>query len=161
MEFKVTDTKTWIDEAKETIRESSQESSVYVGCDSKRFKKNGLWYARYMTVIIVHRDSSKGCKLFYDSQILQDWGSDKSPKTRLLNEVMFAVNAALEILDEVGDRHMEVHLDINPNPRYKSNVAVREAIGYVRGNLNGVEPKIKPDAFAAMHAADHLVRHAP
>jgi predicted RNase H-related nuclease YkuK (DUF458 family) len=63
-------------------------------------------------------------------------------------------------MEDVGDRHFEVHIDINPNPRYKSNVAVKEALGYVKGNL-GIDAKIKPDAFAAMHAADHLVRHAP
>lgn len=156
----MTETKTYIERAKEAILSSSPESSVYIGTDSKRFKRNGLWYARYMTVIIVHRDSSKGCQLFYDAQIMQDWGSDKSPKQRLLNEVMFAVNAAFEVLDVIGDRHYEVHLDLNPNQKYKSSVAVKEALGYVRGNL-GIEAKIKPDAFAAMHAADHLVRHAP
>jgi hypothetical protein len=160
MEFKVTDKKTWIENAREAIRTSSPESSVYIGCDSKRFKRRGLWYARYMTVIIVHRDSSKGCQLFHDEQVLQDWGETKSPKQRLLNEVMFAVNTATEIMEDVGDRHFEVHIDINPNPRYKSNVAVKEALGYVKGNL-GIDAKIKPDAFAAMHAADHLVRHAP
>ena len=149
----------YIDNAKEAIRNSSEQSSIYIGCDSKRFKRKGLWYARYMTVIIVHRDSSKGCQLFYDSQILQDWGQDKSPKQRLLNEVMFAVNAATEVLEVIGDRHMEIHIDINPNPKYKSNVAVKEALGYVKGNL-GLDAKIKPHAFAAMHAADHLVRTA-
>jgi hypothetical protein len=160
MEFKVTDKKTWLERAKEAIHASSPESSVYIGCDSKRFKRRGIWYARYMTVIIVHRDSSKGCQLFHDEQILQDWSETKSPKQRLLNEVMFCVNAALEVIEDIGGRHYEVHLDLNPNQRYKSSVAVKEALGYVRGNL-GIEAKIKPDAFAAMHAADHLVRHAP
>lgn len=147
----------WIDEAREAIRASSQESSVYIGCDSKRFKKAGLWYARYCTVIIVHRDSSKGCQLFNNSVVMQDWSPDKSPKQRLLNEVMFAVNAAVEVIEDIGDRHYEVHLDLNPNKRHRSNVAVKEALGYVQGNL-GIEAKIKPHAFAAMHAADHLVR---
>jgi predicted RNase H-related nuclease YkuK (DUF458 family) len=161
MESKVTEeTKTYIERAKEAIRDSSPESSIYIGCDSKRFKRRGIWHARYMTVIIVHKDSSKGCQLFYDEQVLQDWSSDKSPKQRLMNEVMFCVNAALEVLEVIGDRHYEVHLDLNPNQKYKSSVAVKEAVGYVRGQL-GVEAKIKPDAFAAMHAADHLVRHAP
>jgi predicted RNase H-related nuclease YkuK (DUF458 family) len=157
MEFKVTEEKTWIDQAKEAILSSSPESSVYIGCDSKRFKRKGIWHARYMTVIIVHKDSSKGCQLFHDSQVLQDWSPDKSPKQRLLNEVMFCVNAALEVRDVIGERHYEVHLDINPNQKYKSYAAVKEACGYVMGNL-GIEAKIKPDAFAAMHAADHLVR---
>ena len=147
----------FFDNAKEAIKASSKESSVYIGCDSKRFKKGDLWYARYMTVIIIHMDSSKGCKMFHESQTLQEFGESKNPKQRLLNEVMFAVNAAVELIEVIGDRHWELHVDINPNPRYKSNVAVKEALGYVRGNLS-VEAKIKPHAFAAMHAADHLVR---
>lgn len=154
------DKKNWIEEAKEAIQASSPESSVYIGCDSKRFKRKNVWHARYMTVIIVHKDSSKGCQLFYNEQVLQDWSETKSPKQRLLNEVMFCVNAALEVVEIIGERHYEVHLDLNPSQKYKSNAAVKEALGYVRGNL-GVEAKIKPDAFAAMHAADHLVRHAP
>lgn len=147
-------TTTYIDEARKAIQASSLESSVYIGCDSIRFKKNGLWHARYSTVIIVHMDSNRGCKLFYDSQVMQDFGVIKQ---RMLNEVMFAVNAAMEIIDDIGNRHFELHIDINPNPKHKSNVAVKEALGYVRGNL-GIEAKIKPHAFAAMHAADHLVR---
>lgn len=147
----------FIESAKAAILESSKESSIYVGCDSKRFKKNGRWFARYMTVIIIHMDSSKGCKLFHESNVLEDFGGTKSPKQRLLNEVMFAVNAAYDVMPVIGDRHWELHVDINPNPRYKSNAAVKEALGYVRGNL-GIDAKIKPDAWAAMHAADHLVR---
>lgn len=145
----------YIDEAREAIRASSPESSVYIGCDSIRFKKHGLWHAKYSTVVIVHMDSKKGCKLFHDSVVMQDYGVIKQ---RMLNEVMFAVNTALELVDDIGDRHFEIHMDINPSPKHKSNVAVKEALGYVRGNLPGVEARIKPHAFAAMHAADHLVR---
>lgn len=144
----------YIDDARAAIRASSLDSSVYIGSDSIRFKKNGLWYAKYSTVIIVHKDSNKGCTLFHDSVVLQDFGVIKQ---RMLNEVMFAVNAALEVLEDIGERHFELHIDINPSPKHKSNVAVKEALGYVRGNL-GIEAKIKPYAFAAMHAADHLVR---
>lgn len=144
----------YIDEAREAIRASSPESSVYIGCDSIRFKKHGLWHAKYSTVVIVHMDSKRGCRLFHESVVLQDYGVIKQ---RMLNEVMFAVNAATELIDDIGDRHFEIHIDVNPDPKHKSNVAVKEALGYVRGNL-GIEAKIKPHAFAAMHAADHLVR---
>jgi predicted RNase H-related nuclease YkuK (DUF458 family) len=71
---------------------------------------------------------------------------------------MYAINAATEIIDCIGDRHMEIHLDINTNEKHKSSVAVKEAIGYVRGSLN-IEPKLKPYSFAATHAADHLAKN--
>ena len=144
-----------IEEAKQAIRESSPQSSVYIGCDSIRFKKNKTWYAKYSTVIIVHMDSKHGCRLFHESIDMPDYGNLKQ---RLLTEVQMAVSTATEILDVLGDRHMEIHLDINPNPAHKSSVAVKEALGWVKGSL-GLDAKIKPSSFAATHAADHAVRH--
>ena len=144
-----------IEEAKQAILDSSPQSSVYIGCDSIRFKKNKTWYAKYSTVIIVHMDSKHGCRLFHESIDMPDYGNLKQ---RLLTEVQMAVSTATEILDVLGKRHMEIHLDINPNPAHKSSVAVKEALGWVKGSL-GLDAKIKPSSFAATHAADHAVRH--
>ena len=143
------------EEARKAILESSPDSSVYIGCDSIRFKKNKMWYAKYSTVIIVHMDSKRGCKLFHESVDMPDFGNLKQ---RLLNEVQMAVLAATSIIDVLGDRHMEVHLDINPNPKHKSSIAIKEALGWVKGSL-GLDAKVKPASFAATHAADHAVRH--
>jgi predicted RNase H-related nuclease YkuK (DUF458 family) len=144
-----------IEQAKQAILDSSPESSVYIGCDSIRFKKNKMWYAKYSTVIIVHMDSKRGCKLFHESVDMPDFGNLKQ---RLLNEVQMAVLAATSIIDVLGERHMEVHLDINPNPKHKSSIAIKEALGWVKGSL-GLDAKVKPASFAATHAADHAVRH--
>ncbi len=144
-----------IEKAKQAILSSSPQSSVYIGCDSIRFRKNKQWYAKYSTVIIVHMESKKGCRLFHESVDMPDYGNLKQ---RLLMEVQLAVAAATEVIDVLGDRHMEVHLDINPNPKHKSNIAVKEALGWVKGSL-GMDAKIKPASFAATHAADHAVRH--
>lgn len=143
------------EDAKQAILESSKESSVYIGCDSIRYKKNKQWHARYSTVIIVHKDSKHGCQIYHNSVDMMDFGNLKQ---RLLTEVQFAVEAASEIIDVLGDRRLELHLDINPNPKHKSNVAVKEALGWVRGSL-GLDAKIKPNSWAATHAADHVVRH--
>lgn len=139
--------------ARKAIMESSQESSIYVGSDSVRFKKKGRWYAKYSTCIVLHIDSKKGCKIFTRSVDMEDYGNIKQ---RLLTEVQFVVEAATEILDVIGDRHLEIHIDVNPNPRHKSHVAVKEAISYARSVTDNV--KIKPHAFAASYAADHMVR---
>jgi len=100
-------------------------------------------------------DSKRGCKLFHNSVDMPDYGNLRQ---RLLNEVMYAIEAATEIIDHLGDRHLEIHLDVNPDPKHKSSVAVKEALGYVKGTL-GLDAKIKPASFAATHAADHAVRH--
>lgn len=145
---------TWLEEAKEAIKTSSSSSSVYVGADSRRFKKNGSWYAKYTTVVVLHRDSKHGCKIYHNSVIQPDFGNIKQ---RLLTEVSFAVEAATEIVEVVGDRYLSVHLDINPSPNHKSSVAVKDALGWVKGSL-GIEAVIKPDAWAASHCGDHMVR---
>lgn len=145
------------EKAIEAIIESSKDSSVYVGCDSVCFKKNGVWYARYATVVILHHATRHGASIYHDVQVLPDF---RNIKTRMMNEVMFATNAALEIVDFLEGRHMEIHLDINPNPKHKSNVAMKEAMGYVLGNT-GIQPMLKPDAWAASHASDHCARQKP
>ena len=144
-----------IEEAKKAILDSSLQSSVYIGCDSIRFRKNKQWYAKYSTVVIVHMDTNKGGRIFHTSVDMPDYGNLKQ---RLLMEVQLAVAAATEVIEVIGNRHMEVHLDINPDPKHKSNVAVKEALGWVKGSLN-LDAKIKPASFAATHAADHAVRH--
>ena len=53
------------------------------------------------------------------------------------------------------DRHVEVHLDINPNELFGSSCVVQQAIGYIRGTCN-LTPQVKPNAFAASYAADRL-----
>ena len=143
-------------EAKEAIAASSKESSVYIGADSIRYKrKNGQWWAKYSVVVIVHADSKHGCRLFHKSYDEPDYGGLKQ---RLLNEVNYAVSCATEVLDVIGDREFQIHLDINPDPKHKSSVAVKEALGWVKGAL-GIDAVVKPNAFASTHAADHVVRH--
>lgn len=143
------------EEAKQAILNSSKSSSVYIGADSIRYKKKDRWFAKYSTVVILHVDSKRGCRLFHKSVDLPDYGNLKQ---RLLTEVGYAIEAASELIEAIGERHLEIHIDINPNPRYKSSVAVKEALGYVKGSL-GIDAKIKPSSWAASHAADHLVRH--
>jgi predicted RNase H-related nuclease YkuK (DUF458 family) len=143
-----------ISDARQAIIDSRPDDNVYVGCDSIRFKKHGIWYARYATVIILHKEGSKGGRMFYDIQTMPDYGSIKQ---RMLNEVAFAVQHASDVIDVIGDRHFEIHIDINRSPKHKSNVALKEAAGYVLGTF-GFEPKFKPESWAATHCSDHLVR---
>lgn len=141
-------------EAVEAIKNSSKKSAVYIGADSIRFKKDGQWYARYSTVVILHKDSSKGGRIFYRSKVERDYGNLRA---RLMTEVQVALEVVDLIIDVVGERRLEIHLDLNSDPKHKSNVAVKEALGWVKG-MTGLEAKIKPEAFAATHAADHCVR---
>ena len=72
-----------------------------------------------------------------------------------MNEVYRASEMYLQLADVIGDRHCEVHLDINPDILHGSSCVVTQAIGYIRGTCN-IIPMVKPDAFAASYAADRL-----
>lgn len=50
---------------------------------------------------------------------------------------------------------LEVHADINTNPQFKSNDALKEAMGYILGM--GFAFKAKPEAFASSCCADKMV----
>ena len=139
-----------LEKIKEFIATTTPETGIYVGCDSRRHKRGKKWFASYARVVIVHMDSSKGCKVYGDIITLPDYGQTR---LRLMQEVYFATEIAQELSKVVEERPFEVHLDINPSPLHKSNVAMKEAMGYVRGMLN-IEAKVKPNATAASTAAD-------
>ena len=138
--------------ARKAILESSEQSSIYIGCDSLRIPAKNK--AVFSTVIVLHRDSKHGCKIFHNQVTIPDFGQ---MRPRLMTEVQYALEAFYAIEDIVGDRRLEVHLDVNPDPKHASNAVTSEALGWVRSL--GIEARIKPDSFAATTAADHFVRH--
>lgn len=143
-------------EVKSFIMAQSPSTKVYIGADSERFKMNGQWYADYTLAVVVHIDGRHGCKIFGEVQRELDFDQKKSkPSMRLMNEV-YKVSALFQELAEVlEDRHVEVHLDINPDERFGSSCVVQQAVGYIKGTCN-VTPMVKPKAFAASYAADRL-----
>jgi predicted RNase H-related nuclease YkuK (DUF458 family) len=145
-----------LNEVKEFITAQSSETKIYIGCDSERFRMNGVWYADYILAIVVHIDGKHGCKLF--GEVIRERDYDQKinrPRYRLMNEAYKLSELYLNLADVLVDRQVEVHLDINPNELYGSNCVLNEAIGYIRGTCN-VIPMVKPRAFAASYAADRF-----
>lgn len=78
-------------------------------------------------------------------------------RERMILEVGRSIEVAYGLCDLL-DKHdvaLEVHADINTDPHFKSNVALKEAMGYILGM--GFEFKAKPDAFASSSCADKMV----
>ena len=78
-------------------------------------------------------------------------------KERMIQEVADSVQFAYKIcpiLDKYNTS-LEVHADINTDPNFKSNVALKEAMGYILGM--GYTFKAKPDAFASTYCAGKVV----
>ena len=148
-----------IAEVKAFIDAQSAETKIYIGADSERFKIDGVWYADYITAIVVHIDGCHGCKIFGEIVRERDYDQKKSkPSMRLMNEVYKVSELFQKLAEVLEDRYVEVHLDINPNEMYGSSCVVNQAIGYIKGTCN-VVPLVKPNAFAASYAADRL-KHA-
>jgi len=136
----------------EEIGDSSLETKVYVGCDSILRRADKGFKATYATVVVIHKDGCRGCQVYGEIVTQPFYGSLKE---RMFNEAMLAADLAIKIKPHMGGRVLEVHLDINTNPDHASNVAIKEAAGYVRG-LVGIEPKFKPNAPVASGCADRF-----
>jgi predicted RNase H-related nuclease YkuK (DUF458 family) len=143
-------------EVKAFIDAQSPETKIYLGADSERFRLNDVWYADYTLAVVVHIDGRHGCKIFGEVVRERDYDQKKSkPSMRLMNEVYKVSELFQKLSDVLEDRHVEVHLDINPNEMYGSSCVINQAIGYIKGTCN-VIPMVKPQAFAASYAADRL-----
>lgn len=146
-----------LEKVKEFIHKTSSTTSIYIGADSERYRgRNEQWYADYTVAIVVHMDSSRGCKVFGKVDTERDFDNRHDrPATRLMNEVYRAAQMYLDLIDAIGDRRCEVHLDINPDEMHGSSCVIQQATGYIRG-MCGFPPKVKPEAFSASYAADRL-----
>ena len=145
-----------IAEVKAFIAEQSSSTKIYLGADSERVKRNDKWYADYTLAIVVHIDGCHGCKIFGEVQTELDYDYKASrPSMRLMNEVYKVAELYQKLVDAVGDKEVEIHLDINPNLMHNSSIVIQQAVGYIKGVCN-VVPMVKPNAFAASYAADRL-----
>lgn len=148
-----------IEKIKEYLANTAPDSKVYLGCDSLKYKKGQTWYARYTTVLVVHIENSKGCKVFGYSDRERDYDPNEAkPRMRLMNEVYKVSELYLSLAEELEKFEIELHLDVNPDEAHGSNVVFKEAVGYILG-ITGKEPKVKPEAFASSYCADWYVRN--
>ncbi len=81
-----------------------------------------------------------------------------SIKERMLREVAMSIDTAYALcrIFTLYNVDMEVHADINTNPNFKSNDALKEAMGYIMGM--GFAFKAKPEAFASSSCANKVVQ---
>lgn len=145
-----------LEEVKTFLSNQGPKTKIYIGADSERYSKNSVWYADYTLAIVIHIDGKHGCKVFGEVQTELDYDARASrPSMRLMNEVYKVAELYHKIVDSIGEKEVEIHLDINPDPNYNSSLIIQQAVGYIRGVCN-VEPVVKPKAFAASYCADRL-----
>ena len=143
-------------EIKEVVRQTiidetarGNKLKVCIGSDS--LDRSGV--VEFATVIVFLREK-KGGFMFISNEKMR---KKMSLKERMIQEVAKAVEVAYSLCDLLDEYNveLEVHADINTDPSFKSNVALKEAMGYIVSM--GFVFKAKPEAFASSSCADKVI----
>jgi predicted RNase H-related nuclease YkuK (DUF458 family) len=130
-------------------RELGNQIKVCIGTDSQVRGAE----TEFATVIVILRKGRGGFMFITNEKTRQKM----TLKERLLTEVARSIEIAYHLcplFDKYGTE-LEVHADINTNPRFGSNTALSEAMGYILSM--GFTFKAKPEAHAASCCANYVV----
>jgi uncharacterized protein len=140
-------------------QEAGHALKVCIGTDSQVKIRE----TEFATVIVFIR-KGKGGFMYICSETTKQ---RMSIKQRMLQEVQKSIEVAFELcnLFTAFNVDMEVHADINTNPNFKSNDALKDAMGYIMGMPvrpghpgGGFAFKAKPHAFASSCCANKIVQ---
>jgi len=131
-------------------KEAGHQLKVCIGTDSQVKSRE----TEFATVIVFIRKGNGGFMYIHNEISTQKM----SVKQRMLLEVSKSIEVAyaLSNLFTLYGVDMEVHADINTNPNFKSNDALKEAMGYILGM--GFAFRAKPHAFASSNCANKVVQ---
>ena len=130
-------------------QEAGHRLKICIGTDSQVYADA----IEFATVIVFLREKKGGFMYIHNERQLKKM----SLRERMITEVGKSVETAYHLCDLLDkyDVDLEVHADINTDPSFQSNVALRDAMGYILGM--GFVFKAKPDAFASSSCADKVV----
>ena len=138
-----------VKKAIETETAKNIKLKVCIGTDSQ-VKGN---ITEFATVIVFLREHKGGFMYIHNDKSTNKYHI----KERMLVEISKSVEVAYELCDLFIEYNveMEIHADINTNPQFKSNDALKDSMGYILGM--GFNIKVKPEAFASSCCADRIV----
>lgn len=122
---------------------------IIIGTDSQN-KSN---YTKWSTVIVLYTPGHGGHCIF------KRWKTtkEKIKNVRLLKEVEESLNIANWLVESGLPKPKYIDIDINPNPKYKSNEVYQAAKGWVESM--GYEVRFKTIAPLVTCVADWVVKH--
>ncbi len=131
-------------------KQAGHSLKVCIGTDSQVKSKE----TAFATVIVFIRKGKGGFMYIHSETTTRKM----SIKQRMLLEVAKSIEVAYALcrIFTLYGVDMELHADINTNPHFKSNDALKEAMGYIMGM--GFEFKAKPEAFASSNCANKIVQ---
>lgn len=136
-----------------TYMKEHENVILMIGSDSQRSGR----FTIFSTVIVMYT-RGKGGHVIIWKQRMEHFADLFS---RLWKEVEFTAHVTAYLID-AGIRRddMLVHIDVNPRPEYKSNIAYQASVGFFRGmGFNGDQIYVKPLGYVATHVADEFVRN--
>lgn len=128
--------------------EKYPNTEILIGCDSQNRKRETIY-----AIVVGLYQKGKGAHVLYSRFTIP---REKENTLRLLNEVWFSVEVAEAIKNELEIKATWIDIDLNPDPKYKSNQALTSAVGIVTGM--GYKVRHKGNSPVMTYAADHLVK---
>ena len=126
----------------------NDDVEILIGCDSQNYSGS----TTYAIVVALYR-TGKGAHVLFNRWKTQ---KEKITSVRLLNEVWYAVELAEEMRKAGLPKVKWIDIDINPDPKFKSNEVLRQAVGLIEGM--GYKVRYKTLGPVVTYAADHLVK---
>jgi uncharacterized protein len=141
-----------IEAVEETIKRETaagHKLKVCIGTDSQVIGSE----VHFATVIVFVREKRGGFMFISNDKNARAM----SLRERMILEVGRSVEVAYALCQLLDAYHvaLEVHADINTDPAFESNTALKEAMGYILSM--GFVFKAKPDAFASSSCADKMI----
>lgn len=135
----------------------NSNTEIFIGCDSQNHRGS----TSYATVIVLHNKGRGGHVLYTEDITPKIQMGRQTPKSelefqRLWSEVERSIEVAEYLKANGIKKPTFIDIDLNPDPQFKSNQALRAALGYVESM--GYIVRCKPDAVSATYVADKICK---
>lgn len=128
---------------------TKENVEILIGSDSQCYSNEKTVYGVVIALYIKGKGAHVLCKRHVEPM-------EFNTPNRLLSEVWKSIEVA-EYLKENGlPKPQWIDIDLNPDPKYKSNSVLRQAVGMVEGM--GYKVRYKQLGAIMTYAANHLVR---
>ena len=128
---------------------SKDDVEILVGSDSQNYSNKKTIYG----VVIALYVKGKGAHVLCSRESVN---IERNTNVRLINEVWKAIEVAEYLKDNGLPKPKYIDIDLNPDPKHKSNQVLRQAVGLVEGM--GYKVRYKQLGAMVTYAANHLVR---
>lgn len=128
--------------------EQNPSAQIMIGCDSQNKGSDTI----YGLVLVLYIEGKGGHVLYKKNRlerIRERW-------MRLWKEVELSVELANYLVEQGLPKARWIDIDLNPDPRFKSNDVIRAAVGLVESM--GYQARTKPFGYAATCCADRVCK---